>query len=75
MLARKEGIFAEPASVTPIPALKKLVDEGKIDRGGSVVCSITGTWLKDTNIVTSLHKKTPLVSPSLDHLGKILKAG
>jgi threonine synthase len=74
LLARKEGIFAEPASITPVPALKKLIEEGKIDKGDCAVCVITGTGLKDTNILTSIHKKTPLISPGqFEYLDRILK--
>jgi threonine synthase len=47
LLARTEGIFAEPAAAATIAGLKKLVDEGRVDRKEEIVCVITGAGLKD----------------------------
>jgi threonine synthase len=47
MLAKMEGIFAEPSAASTIAGVKKLLDEGKIDRSETVVCIITGAGLKD----------------------------
>ena len=47
LLARTEGIFAEPAAAATIAALKKLVDRGHIDRDEEIVCVVTGAGLKD----------------------------
>jgi threonine synthase len=56
-IAKLEGIFAEPASSATIAALKKLVKEGKISKNDSVVCLITGSGLKATDILQALTKK------------------
>lgn len=45
-LARKEGIFAEPAGAVPIAGIKNLVDSGEIDKSDLVVAIITGHGLK-----------------------------
>ncbi|NHJ14138.1 MAG: threonine synthase [Candidatus Thorarchaeota archaeon] len=55
-LARREGVFAEPASATTIAALKKLVRLGKIKRDHSVVCIITGMGLKYPEIARTFVK-------------------
>jgi threonine synthase len=47
LLAKTEGIFAEPAATSTIAALKKLLDIGEIDRSEKIVCVITGLGLKD----------------------------
>jgi threonine synthase len=47
LLAKSEGIFAEPAAASTIAGLKKLVDLGYVDRDEEVVCVITGAGLKD----------------------------
>lgn len=47
MLAKMEGIFAEPSAASTIAGVKKLLDEGKIDRSETIVCLITGAGLKD----------------------------
>ncbi|MBD3408031.1 MAG: threonine synthase [Candidatus Lokiarchaeota archaeon] len=52
-LARKEGIFAEPASATTIAALRNLVAEQVINPNDVVVCMITGTGLKSPEIAES----------------------
>jgi threonine synthase len=56
-IAKLEGMFAEPASSATIAALKKLIDEGKIGNNESVVCLITGSGLKATDVLQALTKK------------------
>ena len=47
ILARTEGIFAEPASVTSVAALEVMKEKGKLQKDESVVVVITGHGLKD----------------------------
>ena len=47
MLAKMEGIFAEPSAASTIAAVIKLLNEGRIDRNETIVCVITGAGLKD----------------------------
>ncbi|MEM3088659.1 MAG: threonine synthase, partial [Candidatus Bathyarchaeia archaeon] len=47
LLAKTEGIFAEPAATSTVAALRKLLDNGEIDRSERIVCVITGLGLKD----------------------------
>jgi len=56
-IARSEGIFAEPASSGTIAALKKAREESIIDREESVICLITGSGLKATDVLQTLTKK------------------
>jgi threonine synthase len=44
LLARKEGIFAEPGGAASLAGLLKA--KGKIERGSRVVCVVTGHGLK-----------------------------
>ena len=46
-LARTEGIFAEPASITSVAALEKMKEKGYVKQDQSVVVVITGHGLKD----------------------------
>jgi threonine synthase len=55
-LARREGVFAEPASATTIAVLQKLILSGKIRHGDSVLCVITGMGLKYPEIARTLVK-------------------
>ena len=50
-LARKEGIFAEPASCATLAGLYKLKKEGKLPKNIRVVMVLTGNGLKDPQIV------------------------
>jgi len=74
-IARLEGIFAEPASSATIAALKKLVHQGVIDKGDTVVCLITGSGLKATDVLQALAKKrkTAVVGLELSTKEKILR--
>ncbi|MHA1907653.1 MAG: threonine synthase [Candidatus Thorarchaeota archaeon] len=56
LLAKLEGVFAEPASASTIAALRKMVDSGKIQKDERVVCTITGMGLKYPNIARTLVK-------------------
>ncbi|MDI6605299.1 MAG: threonine synthase [Thermoanaerobacteraceae bacterium] len=47
LLAKKEGIFAEPASAASIAGITKKYREGLFKEGDTVVCILTGNGLKD----------------------------
>ncbi len=51
MLGKKEGVCVEPASAASVAGLKKLRDEGVIDRDERVVCICTGNGLKDPDTI------------------------
>jgi threonine synthase len=65
-VARLEGIFAEPSSSATIAALKKLLDQGAVDGDESVVCLITGSGLKATDVLQALAKKRKTAGVGLD---------
>jgi threonine synthase len=50
-LARKEGIGVEPASAASVAGIRKLVENGRIDRDERIVCVVTGHLLKDPESV------------------------
>ncbi|GAA1531753.1 threonine synthase [Actinomadura kijaniata] len=47
LLAAEEGVFVEPASAASVAGLLKAAEEGKIERGSKIVCTVTGNGLKD----------------------------
>ncbi|MFB4210502.1 threonine synthase [Shouchella sp. JSM 1781072] len=47
VLAKNEGIFAEPGSCASIAGIKKAVANGQIAKGSKVVAVLTGNGLKD----------------------------
>ena len=50
-LARKEGIGVEPASAASVAGIRKLAENGMIDRDERIVCVVTGHLLKDPETV------------------------
>jgi len=53
LLARREGIFCEPASAVAVSGALQDLKSGKIPAGSTVVCTLTGHGLKDTDIAMS----------------------
>lgn len=47
LLASQEGVFVEPASAAGVAGLLKKLDQGLVDPGQTVVCTVTGHGLKD----------------------------
>jgi threonine synthase len=47
LLASKEGVFVEPASAASVAGLLHAVDQGLVDPGQRIVCTVTGNGLKD----------------------------
>jgi len=62
LVARTEGIFAESAAASTIAGLKKLLDEGVIDRSETVVCVVTGEGLKDPSMARRIIGKERTLS-------------
>ncbi|HEX9677833.1 threonine synthase [Nitrososphaera sp.] len=63
LLSRTEGIFTEPAGGVSISVMKKLIDEGKIEKDERVVCYVTGNGLKATEAIIGLLPKLTVVKP------------
>ena len=57
LLARNEGIFAEPASASTVAGLRKLVESGAVRRSDTVVVLVTGIGLKDPVMARSIAAK------------------
>ncbi|WP_037364775.1 threonine synthase [Amycolatopsis orientalis] len=47
LLARREGVFVEPASATSVAGLLTTAADGRLPKGAKVVCTVTGHGLKD----------------------------
>ena len=71
-LARVEGLFVEPASASSIAGLKKLIENGEIDRDEIVVCVTTGHGLKDPDIAIKMSEKPIEVDAEIEALEKAL---
>lgn len=66
ILAREEGIFAEPASAAAVAGLLKLAREGRLPRQGRAVCVLTGHGLKDPQFAIDEAPPPPVIAATLD---------
>ena len=47
LLARREGVFVEPASASSVAGLLAKSADGRLPENSEVVCTVTGHGLKD----------------------------
>jgi threonine synthase len=60
LVSRLEGIFACPEGAATISALRKMVEQGHVDRDERIVLFNTGSGLKYTDLFTV---KAPVADP------------
>jgi threonine synthase len=63
MIARTEGIFAEPASTAPLAGLIRCVREGLIPEGSLITATLTGHGLKDPDCAIKTAGFEPIIAP------------
>jgi len=71
-LAGREGIFVEPASAASVAGLLKKVRAGKLERGQTIVCVLTGNGLKDTDFALEAGFKVETLPAEATALAKAL---
>ncbi len=74
LLAKHEGVFAEPSGAAGLAGLRKLLDAGAIDRSDVVVVEVTGGGLKDVAVAMRLVKEPQVIEPELGRLKKLIWA-
>jgi len=73
LLARKTGIYAEPAGVAALAGLRKMVRDGRVSRKNRVVVLISGSGLKDSLFSRFLENSDfPRIDSSLSQLERAL---
>ncbi len=72
MLSRLEGLFVEPASASSIAGLKKLVENGEVDRNERIVCVTTGHGLKDPDVAVKTSEKPLEVDAKVEAIERAL---
>src|SRR5919106_1236520 len=72
-LSKTEGIFTEPAGGVSVAVLKKLVDDGFIERNEKVVCYVTGNGLKSTEAIVKMLPKPSTVKPDVQMVSAIIR--
>jgi len=73
LLARTEGIFAETAGGVTVGVLKKLVEQGAIQRDELVVAYITGNGLKTQEVLNGRLQEGMTIEPSFEEFEKRIK--
>ncbi|MGJ0516723.1 MAG: threonine synthase [Methylomicrobium sp.] len=74
MLSQYEGIFCEPASATSVAGAWRDIRSGKIAEGSRIVCTLTGTGLKDpdTAIKQCVSARTLTIDAELDSVKRAI---
>ncbi len=66
MIVTLEGVFCEPASAAGVAGVRRLAAEGRIGRGETVVCVLTGHGLKDPDAVQAEEGSLTPIAPEID---------
>ncbi len=73
LLSSKEGVFAEPASATPVAGLIKLAEQNpQLIKDKKIVAVLTGNGLKDQEFVLDNYDIPKAVEGNLNSVEKIL---
>jgi len=73
LLAKTEGVFAEPAGGVAIAVLKRLVELGEVQSDEEVVCCVTGSGFKASETLLSSIPKPAGIKPNLKALTRIIE--
>jgi len=73
LLAKTEGIFTEPAGGVSIAVLKKMVEDGQIDKDETTVCYVTGNGLKATEAIMDVLSRPEVMQPDLAKISAVVK--
>ncbi len=65
-LARRSGVFAEPAAAAVLAGLERAVQRKWVDPDERIVLMVTGTGLKDVGAAAEGLQDQPVIPPSLD---------
>ena len=73
LLAKTEGIFTEPAGGVSVAVLKKMVEQGKIDKNEITVCYVTGNGLKATESLMEVLPKPEVMQPDVAKILEVVR--
>ena len=73
LLARKTGVFGEPAGVAGFAGLLKLREKNLLIGDERVACLVTGSGLKDIKSAALAAGTAYTVGPRLEEVKKIVK--
>ncbi len=73
LLARTEGIFTEPAGGVSVAVLKKMVEQGKIDKNDTTICYVTGNGLKATEVLMEVLPKPHVMQADVAKISAMVR--
>ena len=73
LLAKTEGIFTEPAGGVSVSVLKKMVEDGKIDKNETTICYVTGNGLKTTESIMSVLTKPQVMQADVAKISAVIR--
>ena len=73
LLARTEGIFTEPAGGVSVAVLKKMVEDGQIDKDETTVCYVTGNGLKATESIMEVLTRPQVMQADVAKISAVVK--
>ncbi len=78
LIAREEGIFAEPGSCASIAGIMKQLKTGEIVKGQKIVAILTGNGLKDPQVAIESSMIKPVLLPNdekivLEHIQGVVR--
>ena len=73
LLAQTEGIFTEPAGGVSVAVLKKMIDDGKIDKNDTTICYVTGNGLKTTESIMEVLTKPEVMQADVAKISAVVE--
>jgi len=73
LLAKTEGIFTEPAGGVSVAVLKKMVEDGQIDKDETTVCYVTGNGLKATESIMEVLSRPQVMQADVAKISAVVK--
>jgi threonine synthase len=73
LVASSEGIFVEPGSAASIAGLLKTSADGRLPKGSTVVCTVTGHGLKDPDTALSTMAPPEVIPVDADAVAAALE--
>jgi len=72
-VAATEGVFCEPASAASVAGVMKLIKQGGLREGETVVCTLTGHGLKDADTAISVSAQPKTVRATREDVARLLR--
>ncbi|MFX0169111.1 MAG: threonine synthase [Candidatus Hodarchaeota archaeon] len=73
LLAKYEGVFAEPTGVTGLAGLIDALESGEQDPSETILVEATGGGLKDQDVVIERVEAPPVIDPDLSQLKAVIQ--